>query len=80
MGSISSSATTNGALRDKYRQWAQRALEEGLSKLDECDFLIKEHPDGRSVFGSDLQRIARLRTEGKAEFNRVRELDILGGS
>ncbi len=40
--------TTDGALRDKYRQWAQRALKEGLSKLDEVDFLIQEQPDGPS--------------------------------
>ena len=72
--------TTDGALREKYRQWAQRALVEGLSKLDEVDFLIEKHPDGRRVFGSVIQRIAQLRIKGKAERKRVQELDILGGS
>ena len=72
--------TTNGALRDKYRQWTERALEEGLSKLNEVDFLIEEHPDGRGAFSSVVQRIAQLRIKGKAELERIRELDILGGS
>lgn len=73
-------ATTDAALRDKYRQWAQRALVEGLSKLDEVrDFLIKNHPEGSSVFGAELQKIARMRAEASAELKRVQELDVLGG-
>ncbi len=71
--------TTNGALRDKYRQWAQRALMEGLSKLGEVDSMIEEHPDGPRVFSSDLQkRTAQMRIRGEADLQRVRELDILG--
>ncbi len=71
--------TTNGALRDKYRQWAQRALVEGLSKLGEVDSMIEEHPDGPRVFSSDLQkRTAQMRYRGEADLKRVRELDILG--
>lgn len=70
---------TDGVLRDKYRQWAQRALEDGLSKLDEIsNFLIPKHPEGRSVFGRELQAIARLRADATVELKRVRELDILG--
>ena len=71
--------TTDGALRDKYRQWAQRALVEGLSKLEEVDSMIQEDPDERLGFGSDLQRrIAQMRIRGEAELERVKELDILG--
>ena len=74
-------ATSDGILRDKYRKWAQMALEEGMSKLGEVtNFLIKKHPDGDSVFSRELQKITQLRTRANADLRRVRELDILGGA
>ena len=72
--------TTDGNLQDKYRQWADMALEEGLSKLNEVkDFLIKKHPDGDDVFRGELRQVEALRREARARLAQVRKLDILGG-
>ncbi len=72
--------TTDGNLQDKYRQWADMALEEGLSKLNEVkDFLIKKHPDGDAVFRVELRQVEALRREARARLAQVRKLDILGG-
>ena len=65
-------------LKDYYRRWAKRSLDDASQRLKELAVMIQWYPDTESLFSEYLTEIRRLERTIGEDLKYLRSLDILG--